>query len=78
MKNWPAARQRQYAATALFVLVCLGLIAWGHLSWTATLDASLGPRQAIATAQQSVQRAQLYAERLRAGDSTVSAAMVSA
>ncbi len=78
MKNWPAARQRQYAATALFALVCLGLIAWGHLSWTATLDATVGPRQAIATAQQSVQRAQLYAERLRAGDSTVSAAMVSA
>ena len=63
-------------AIALFVLVCLGLMAWTHLRWSSTLEHTVAPLDTLHQVRLRVQAAELYAERLLAHDPTVTQEMV--
>ncbi|ACB34846.1 diguanylate cyclase/phosphodiesterase with PAS/PAC sensor(s) [Leptothrix cholodnii SP-6] len=63
-------------AIALFVLVCLGLMAWTHLRWSATLEHTTAPLDTLNQVRQKVLAAELNGERLLARDPTVTTEMV--
>ncbi|TAL20508.1 MAG: EAL domain-containing protein [Aquabacterium sp.] len=75
------ARQRPRLAlvlTALYVVLCLALMTWSHLRWRDTLGDAMVPLDLLSQSQHYATTAELFAERLLAGDRSVQAADVHA
>lgn len=78
----PTARPRHagrlLGVIAVFGALCLCLIAWSDLRWRTTLTETSQPIQLIDRVRLHLQAAELQAERLRAGDTSASAAAIDA
>jgi len=63
-------------ATVVMVLLVLGMMSWSALRWDATLRESVVPLDRLALSRQSVIQAELFAERVLAGDPSSSPELV--
>jgi len=63
-------------ATVAMVLVVLGMMSWSAMRWDATLRESVVPLDRLALSRQAVVQAELFAERVLAGDPASSPELV--